>query len=151
MYFEIILPFVPNFLEVFRPKFRIHFVFQRACYMLRPSRMWIRNKRSFRKLPWVTKSSECNYGNVSFSYFSEGPTQSPIQWVPVALYLGVKRLGREADKSPPSSAELKNVWSYTSTPHTPSWRGTLLCTGAVLFYHWFTRFSRWKIESTPVL
>jgi hypothetical protein len=45
-----------------------------------------------------------------------GPTQSPIQGVPGALSLGVKRPMREADYSPPSSAEVKNVWSYTSTP-----------------------------------
>jgi hypothetical protein len=43
------------------------------------------------------------------------PTQPPIQWVPEALSLGVKRPGREADHSPPSSAEVKNVWRYTST------------------------------------
>jgi hypothetical protein len=30
--------------------------------------------------------------------------------------LGVKRPGREADHSRPSSAEVKNAWSYTSTP-----------------------------------
>jgi len=35
-----------------------------------------------------------------------GPTQS-ILWVPGALSLGVKRLGSEADYSPPSSAEVK--------------------------------------------
>jgi hypothetical protein len=29
---------------------------------------------------------------------------------------GVKRLGREADHSPPSSIEVKNNWIYTSTP-----------------------------------
>jgi hypothetical protein len=34
-------------------------------------------------------------------------TQPPIQWVPGALALGVKRPGREADHSPPSSAEVK--------------------------------------------
>jgi len=44
----------------------------------------------------------------------------PIQWVPGALSLGVKRSGREADHSPPSSAEVKNAWSYTSTPHYAS-------------------------------
>jgi hypothetical protein len=33
-----------------------------------------------------------------------GPTQPPIQWVPGALSLGVKRLAHEADYSPPSSA-----------------------------------------------
>jgi hypothetical protein len=36
-----------------------------------------------------------------------GYTQPPIQWVPEALSLGVKRLGREADHSSPSSAEVK--------------------------------------------
>jgi hypothetical protein len=30
-------------------------------------------------------------------------------------FSGVKRPGREADYSPPSSAEVKNEWSYTST------------------------------------
>jgi hypothetical protein len=36
------------------------------------------------------------------------PTQPPNQCVPGALYLAVKRPGREADHSPPSSAEVKN-------------------------------------------
>jgi hypothetical protein len=44
------------------------------------------------------------------------PTQPPIQWVPGAVSLGVKRPGREADRSPPSSSEIKNAWNYTSTP-----------------------------------
>jgi hypothetical protein len=44
------------------------------------------------------------------------PTQPPIQLVQGALSLGVKRPGREVDHSPPSSAEVKNAWSYTSTP-----------------------------------
>jgi len=30
--------------------------------------------------------------------------------------LGVKRPGREADNSPPSGAEVNNVWSYASAP-----------------------------------
>jgi hypothetical protein len=45
-----------------------------------------------------------------------GPTQSPIRWVPRSLSLGVKRPGRKVDHSPPSSAEVKNAWSYTSIP-----------------------------------
>jgi hypothetical protein len=45
-----------------------------------------------------------------------GPTQPAIQWVPGALSVGVKRQGREVDHSPASSAEVKNEWSYTSTP-----------------------------------
>jgi hypothetical protein len=44
------------------------------------------------------------------------PTQPPIQWVLEALSLGLKRQGHETDHSPPSSAEVKNAWSYTSTP-----------------------------------
>jgi hypothetical protein len=31
-------------------------------------------------------------------------------------YPGEKRPGHEADHSPPPSAEVKNVWSYTSIP-----------------------------------
>jgi hypothetical protein len=45
-----------------------------------------------------------------------GPTQPPIQWVPGDLSLGVKWPRREADHLLPSSAEVKNARSYTSTP-----------------------------------
>jgi hypothetical protein len=39
-----------------------------------------------------------------------------------ALSLWVKRPGHEVDHSHPSSAEVKNAWTYTSNPHkTPSW------------------------------
>jgi hypothetical protein len=39
------------------------------------------------------------------------------QWVGTrGSFRGVKRLGREADHSPPSNAEVKNVWSYMYTP-----------------------------------
>jgi hypothetical protein len=37
--------------------------------------------------------------------------QPPTQWVQ-----GLKQLGHEGDNQPPSSTEVKNVWSYTSTP-----------------------------------
>jgi len=43
-------------------------------------------------------------------------TQPAIQWVRGPLSPGVKRLGSEAEHSPPSSAEIKNAWSYTSSP-----------------------------------
>jgi len=39
------------------------------------------------------------------------PTQPLIQWMPGVLSPRVKRSGREADHSPPSSAEVKNAWS----------------------------------------
>jgi hypothetical protein len=42
-------------------------------------------------------------------------TQPPIQSVPVAVSPGVKRPGREADHSPPASAEVKKIWIYTSS------------------------------------
>jgi hypothetical protein len=38
---------------------------------------------------------------------SHSPWLSPIQWVPGALSLGVKRQGREAHHSPQSNAEVK--------------------------------------------
>jgi hypothetical protein len=37
----------------------------------------------------------------------------------MALSPGIQRQGREANHSPPSSAEVKNAWSYTSTPQYP--------------------------------
>jgi hypothetical protein len=56
--------------------------------------------------------------NFHFSMSSRlalGPTQLPIQWVPRALSPGVKRPGREADLSPPTSTEVKKTWVCTST------------------------------------
>jgi hypothetical protein len=50
-----------------------------------------------------------------------GPTQ-PIHWVRGALSLGVKRPGREADHSPPSSAEVACLELYIHSPNTSSWR-----------------------------
>jgi hypothetical protein len=45
-----------------------------------------------------------------------GTIQPPIEWVPRALSLGVKRQGLEANNSPPTIAEVKKTWIYTSTP-----------------------------------
>jgi hypothetical protein len=45
-----------------------------------------------------------------------GPTQPPIQWVPGVLSPGVKRPGREANHSPPTSAEVKKMRIYTFSP-----------------------------------
>jgi len=57
-------------------------------------------------------------GNFSLHYHVQtglGPTQPPIQWVPGALSPRIKRPGREANYSPPSSAEVKNAWSHIYT------------------------------------
>jgi hypothetical protein len=40
----------------------------------------------------------------------------------------VKRPGREGDNSPPSNAEVKNKWSFTSTPPY----ALMACTGTTL-------------------
>jgi hypothetical protein len=45
-----------------------------------------------------------------------GPTHPPIELVPGVLSMDVKRPGHEADYKPPSSAEVKNAWSYNSIP-----------------------------------
>jgi hypothetical protein len=44
-----------------------------------------------------------------------GPMQPPIQWVSGALSPGEKLQRREADHSPPASAEVKKIWIYIST------------------------------------
>jgi hypothetical protein len=44
------------------------------------------------------------------------PTQPRIKWVPGALTPGAQQPGHKADHSLPSSAEVKNMWSYTSIP-----------------------------------
>jgi hypothetical protein len=54
--------------------------------------------------------------------FSFSPPRPDRLWDPLNLlssgyrgsFPGVKRSGREADHSPPSNAEFKNVWSYIS-------------------------------------
>jgi hypothetical protein len=56
-----------------------------------------------------------------------GPTHIHIQWVPGALSLGLNLLGREADHTPPSNAEVKKlVELHFHSPNMPSWRGASL-------------------------
>jgi hypothetical protein len=76
---------------------------------------------------WTTISIPGKAKNFVFSTPSLpvlGPTQITIQRVPGPIFSGIKRLRREADHSPPTNAEVKNMWIYTSTPHplprTPS-------------------------------
>jgi hypothetical protein len=50
------------------------------------------------------------------------PSRHPDRlWGPPSHLSNLYR-GREADQSTPTSAEVKKMWIYTSTPHTPSWR-----------------------------
>jgi len=71
-----------------------------------------------------------------------GPTQPPIQWVPGALSLELRRLGSKADHLPPSGAEVKErVELYLHYPNKPSWRGQLYLISHVPSSHclWFYR------------
>jgi hypothetical protein len=58
-------------------------------------------------------------GNFSLHYRVQTGSEAYPDSYPTskgALSLEEKRSGREANHSPPSSAEVKNAWSYTSTP-----------------------------------
>jgi hypothetical protein len=48
-----------------------------------------------------------------------GPTQPSIQWVTGNVSPEVKRLGSEADHSPPSSAQVKNDGAIPSPLYMP--------------------------------
>jgi hypothetical protein len=71
---------------------------------------------------YLTQAQSSSPGKVKNFLFSTlsrpalGSIQLPIQWVPGAISPGVKRPGREADHSPPASAEVKKMWTYTSLP-----------------------------------
>jgi hypothetical protein len=60
------------------------------------------------------------------SRLAVGSIQPPIQWILGALSLVKKQPGREADYSPPSTAEVKNDGPIPSLPHTSSWGGAQL-------------------------
>jgi hypothetical protein len=101
-------------LEGFQPKLCMHFLFPLAL-----GSDWtigvlgFDSRRGLRIFLFTTASRT-----------ALGPTQPPIRWVPVALSLGVKRPGREANHSPPSSGEVKECGElYIHPSNTSSWRG----------------------------
>jgi hypothetical protein len=53
-------------------------------------------------------------------------------WVPRFLSPGVKRPGREADHSPPSSAKVENSGTILPLLQTPSWRDDQLIKHSVI-------------------
>jgi hypothetical protein len=65
-----------------------------------------------------------NFLHVVQTGFGAHPASYPIGIG--TLSSGVKRPGHEAGHSPPTSAEIKKMWIYTSLPHTSSWRGAEL-------------------------
>jgi hypothetical protein len=68
---------------------------------------------------------DSRHGKISLFSIASRPalesTQPPIQWVPGAIPTELKRLGLEADHSPPSSAEVKNGGSIPPLHHITSW------------------------------
>jgi hypothetical protein len=67
-----------------------------------------------------------------------GPTQPPIQWVSWALTPWVRLPVREADQSPPPTANVKNAWSSTYILQNVFMVCCLVSTGTILplFYLW---------------
>jgi hypothetical protein len=66
---------------------------------------------------WTTEESEFEFRQgKEFSLLHSVHTGSGAQWIPGAFSMEIKRPGREADHSPPASAEVKRIWIYTSTP-----------------------------------
>ena len=68
------------------------------------------------------------------------PAQPPVQWLPVTGVL-LKRPGHKVNLLSPSNAEVKNEWSYTSTP--------LLCLHGN--FNFFFSDSIYVLESSFVL
>jgi hypothetical protein len=89
------------------------------------------SSRKYNKCIWRNRSTGWTIGVLGFdsrrglgiflftaaSRTALWPTQPPTQWVPGALFQGVKRQGREADHLTPSSAEVKEcVDLYLHSP-----------------------------------
>jgi hypothetical protein len=72
-----------------------------------------------------------------FLFTTASRTSFPFNGYRKAVYLGIKRPEHKAEHSFPTSAEVKNVWSYTSI----SLYVFMVC---CLVKHWdnFTSFSR---------
>jgi hypothetical protein len=91
------------------------------------------------RLVFVSRQGQGLFFCLTASRPALDPTQPHIQCVPEA-----KRPRREADNSPPSSTEINNAWSYTSTPpyvfmtmlssaQEYSWLGASLSTGTLTY------------------
>jgi hypothetical protein len=65
--------------------------------------------------PWTT-AEEWYLTLLQNIHNGSGDHLSSYLMVPVGSFPGCKAAGREADNSPPTSVEVKNVWSYICTP-----------------------------------
>jgi hypothetical protein len=104
-----------NISAVFRGVSAPHVIFQGAGTALSVQRLDYRLDDE--KLGFSSRQGRTILLTTVTSRPALGPTQSPIQWVP-----GIKRQYREADPSPPLSAEVKNDGAILPLPDTSSWR-----------------------------
>jgi hypothetical protein len=91
---------------------------------------------------WLGVRVPARAGNFSLHHsFQTGSGAHPTSY-PMAFSLGVKRQEREADHSPPSSAEVKNAWNCTST--TPIRLNVVNAQGKIYLY--LMSISFWDTE-----
>jgi hypothetical protein len=95
-------------LHVFPPCLIIFYSYNRCSSLIAVTRLWVGRPRF---------DSQQGQGIFLFRvHMVLDLTQPPVRWVLGALTPGIKRLGCEADHWSPSSVDVKNAWSYTSTP-----------------------------------
>lgn len=76
----------------------------------------VRESLYFTRVWYVIKFSRSNIAEAIFSLFQTFQTAWGAQCVQETLSPEAKQTGRQADRSPPSSAEIKSKWSCTSAP-----------------------------------
>jgi hypothetical protein len=70
------------------------------------------------QVAWLGVQGLAGAGNFPLHHHVQTGSGAHPASYPMALSLAVKWPGHEADHSPPSSSEVKNVWHYTSDPPT---------------------------------
>jgi hypothetical protein len=71
----------------------------------------------------------------------------PIQWVPRAFFLKVKRPGSQADDSSTSNVEVKNIWSHIATPPYVFLALTMWIT---LIFNWLNSINYFTFEAVYI-
>jgi hypothetical protein len=85
----------------------------------------MQDKKDFNKYKWIkgenpginNNKKKIPVGARFFAYVQTGPGAYPASYtMGTGSFPGVQRPGRGADHPPPTSAGVKNEYSYTSTP-----------------------------------
>jgi hypothetical protein len=131
-------PYLPDFLNI--PMLFLPLCFNKKVRKFKLIRSWGISVSIMTRL----RAGRPGFYSWQNKYFYSSPPHPDRLWGSPSLlsieyqglFPGLKRPGREADHSPPSSAEIKNAWSYTSTVTrlydpafieamgTSSWRST---------------------------